>query len=544
MKLPAIRPTLTDRVVAYFDPVRGAERFRARMVLALAGGYTGGRRDRRATSEWRTTSGSADADLLPDLAVLRDRSRDLTRNAPLAAGAVSTVVTNVVGTGLEPQSQIDRDLLGLTDQAADDWQRAVEREWWLWASSTDCDVTRTQDFCALQDLIFRATLESGDVFIVKRSVERPGNPYGLALQVIEADRVTNPDYRQDGDKLPNGRLVAGGVEVDRNGAPVAYHVLRNHPGDVTLGAVPTWDRLAAFSADSGARLVHHLFRRLRPAQSRGVPYLASVVEPFKQLSRYSDAELMAAVVSSMFTVFVRSEAGEGLSAMQPTDETGSLPADEDYKLGNGAILDLTAGESIEIANPGRPNAGFDPFVQSLCRQIGVALELPYEVFVKHFESSYSAARAALLEVWKFFRARRDWLASNFCQPVYAAVVDEAVASGRLAANGYFADPLIRRAWLEARWIGPPAGQIDPEAEIKAAETRIALGISTGAQTCAEMTGGDIESNIAQLGKEKRLRDEAGLDPVPAAKPAAPPPAPTPRPAGEPTPQRTAARARG
>jgi capsid protein len=231
----------------------------------------------------------------------------------------------------------------------------------------------------------------------------------------------------------------------------------------------------------------------------------------------------------MFTVFVKSETGEGLSAMQPSAETGSLPSDEDYKLGNGAILDLTAGESIEIANPGRPNAGFDPFVTALCRQIGVALELPYEVFVKHFESSYSAARAALLEVWKFFRVRRDWLATSFCQPIYGALVDEAVATGRLVASGYFADPLIRRAWLEARWIGPPAGQIDPEAEIKAAETRIALGISTGSQTTAEMTGGDYESNVKQLGKEKRLRDEAGLEPVPAAKPAAPPPAaPPPR----------------
>jgi lambda family phage portal protein len=506
------------------------------MILALAGGYTGARRDRRATSEWLTGGGSADADLLPDLAVLRNRSRDLVRNAPLASGAIATVVTNCVGTGLEPQSQIDRDLLGLDDEAADEWQRMVEREWWLWASSPNCDVSQVQDFQALQDLIFRAVLESGDVFVVKRFLERPGSVYGLCLQVIEADRVSNPNLLQDGASLPNGNRISGGVETDRNGAPVAYHVLQTHPGEAVF-VQQKWDRLRAFSSETGERLVHHLFRRLRPGQSRGVPYLSAVIEPFKQLGRYSEAELMAAVVASMFTVFVKSELGEGLQPMKPTEETGSDPSDQDYKLGSGAILDLAAGESVEIANPSRPNTAFDPFVLSVCRQIGVALELPFEILVKHFQSSYSAARAAMLEAWRFFRVRRAWLSSSLCQPVYEALVTEAVATGRLAANGYLVDPLIRRAWLEARWIGPPAGQIDPEAEVKAAELRMSLGVSTGAEVAAEMTGGDIEANIRQLGKEKRLRDEAGLaDPAAAKAPAGTPPPP---PSSAPPPDRDA-----
>lgn len=516
-------------MVNYFDPVRGAERYRARLIMALAGGYTGARRDRRATQEWLTRGGSADADLLPDLPTLRDRSRDLGRNAPLAAGAVATVVTNVVGTGLEPQSMIDRDFIGLSDDVADEWQRQAEREWWLWASSQDCDASRVQDFCGLQDLVFRAVLESGDVFVVKRYIARPGNVYGLALQVIEADRVTNPENVTDGTVLQNGRPVAGGIETDKTGAPVAYYVMRAHPGDFPT-PTPTWDRLAVFSPSTGERLVLHLFRRLRPQQSRGVPYLAAVVEPFKQLTRYTEAELMAAVVASMFTVFVKSETGEGLAVTQPSEETGGQASDKDYKLASGSILDLAAGESIEIANPGRPNTAFDAFILSLCRQVGVALELPYEILLKQFSQSYSASRAAMLEAWKFFRVRRDWLAWAFCQPVYDALVSEAVAEGRLAAPGYFNDPLVKRAYLEARWIGPPAGQIDPEAEINAAQKRIALGVSTGAQVTAEMTGGDIESNVKQLGKERALRVAAGIEPEPAAQNPPSPSSPTPPPA--------------
>ena len=514
-RLPEVTPTVVDRVVSYFDPIRGAERHRARMMLALAGGYTGAKRDRRATSQWSTGSGSADADILPDLPVLRDRSRDLSRNAPLAGGVISTVVTNVVGTGLDPQSQIDRDLLNIGDEAADAWQRAAEREWWLWAGSQECDITRTQDFCGLQDMALRSVLESGDVLVLKRYVERPGSPYGLKLQFVEGDRVSNPDFRTDQDTLPSGNRVSGGVELDTNGAPVAYHVLRQHPGDIRIGKEAfQWDRIEAFGAESGERMALHLYRRLRPGQTRGVPYLAPVIEPFKQLSRYSESELMAAVVSSFFTVFVKTETGEGLNVATPTAETGGLRNDDDYKLAPGAMLDLMPGEDVTFANPSRPNAAFDPFVLALCRQIGVALEIPYEILIKHFTSSYSAARAALLEAWKFFRARRQWLTSSFCQPVYEAVITEAVAMGRLEAPGFFEDPLLRQAWLETKWTGPPAGQIDPEAEVNAARKRMALGVSTGAQETAELTGGDIERNIKQLGKERDLREAAGLVPDP------------------------------
>jgi capsid protein len=277
--LPVIRPTIADRVVTYFDPVRGAERYRARLILALAGGYEGGRKDRRATTSWLTSSGSADADLLPDLTVLRDRSRDLTRNAPLAAGAIATVVTNVVGTGLEPQSQIDRDLLGLDDAAADEWQRAAEREWWLWASSPDCDVSRTQDFCALQDLVFRAVLESGDCFVVKRYIERPGNPYGLAFQVIEADRVANPDFKQDGSDMGGGRTVSAASKPTATARPWRNTCSRSTPA--TSRRRKPFGGACRFSARRPASgSCGTCARRLRPNQSRGVPYLAAVIEPF------------------------------------------------------------------------------------------------------------------------------------------------------------------------------------------------------------------------------------------------------------------------
>ncbi len=97
---------------------------------------------------------------------------------------------------------------------------------------------------------------------------------------------------------------------------------------------------------------------------------------------------------------------------------------------------------------------------ALCRQVRVALELPYEILIKHFTASYSASRAALETAWQFFRRRRTWVARRFCQPVYEWVITEAVARGRLVAPGFLEDPLIRRAWLGAYWNGPARISLD------------------------------------------------------------------------------------
>ena len=135
-----------------------------------------------------------------------------------------------------------------------------------------------------------------------------------------------------------------------------------------------------------------------------------------------------------------------------------------------------------------------------------------EILVKHFSSSYSASRAALLEAWKAFRMRRSWLAADLCQPVYELFLSESIASGRLKAPGFFLDPLVRMAYCGAQWNGPAQGMIDPEKEVDAAEKRVSLGVSTRQRETIEMTGGDFDSNVAQLAREAQLMKEAGILP--------------------------------
>lgn len=502
----AVPVTVVDQLVNFFDPEQGRKRYRARLAMALSGGYTGADRSRRANQAPIPREMDADSAVLPDLAALREESQHIARNNAIASGALKTNITKVVGTGLKVKAQIDRQVLNLTDEQADQWERQAERQFRLATETRELDAERMLPFSLLQGLVFLRVLEDGDLLVNLPRFSRPGSAYSLHLQLIEAARLCNPQLAADTVSL------AGGVEKDGYGAAIKYHVCNQHPGNWRLRQNRDslrWTTLAAFGPRSGDPLVLHLFDKTRPNQTRGVPYLAPVVELLKQLGKYTDAEVMAAVVSGMLTVFVRNaegnpELGDDLSEEQDATDTSSM------SLGSGTIVGLGPGEDISTVAPGRPNVAFDPFVMAILRQVGVALELPFEILIKHFTASYSAARAALEEAWGYFNRRRHWLATSLCQPVYEAVITEAVATGRLAAPGFFADPLIRQAWLGTMWTGDAASQLDPLKEINAAAKRVELTISTLDEESRRLTGTPWEDKLPQTLKERAILRANGV----------------------------------
>ena len=481
----------------------------AAIKMFSRGGYNGARTDRPALREWTPLVGGPNGDTLADLPALRARSADLERNAPLATGVVNTNVTSTVGTGIAPHSRVDRAFLGLSDEQADAWERDAERIFAWWAESRACDIAGRLDFYGMQGLALRSNLVRGDVFAVKRFVERAGDLLATRVQLVEADRVSTPIGTLETDRF------MGGVEFDENGVQVRVHIRDSHPGE--WSGSPTWVPEVVYGQATGQRRVLHVMDMLRINQARGVPYLAPVMEALKQLDRYSEAEIMAAVVNSFFAVFIKSEAGDETDDFLDMGDPESLAAmrappgsANDVRLRPGMVANLAPGEEIQQTTTSRPNPQFDPFVQAILRQIGVALEVPFELLIKHFTASYSASRAAMIEAWRSTMRRRSWLVSAFCQPVYEWVIEEAVARGLLEAPGFFDNPLVRAAYCSAEWMGPTMGSLDPESDVSAAEKRVELGITTLAEETAAMTGGDWEQKHRQRVKEERMRQRDGL----------------------------------
>ena len=517
-------PTLTsqnllDKAIAYLAPGYAMQRIGQRNQLAISGAYTGARVDRAQLSRYMPTTGSANSDTIADLPMLRARSRDQMRNAPVALGALNTTVSHTVGTGLSCTPSIDGEFLGLDDEQAEEWQNDAKRRFAAWAGSTDCDVSRQLDFYGIQELGTRSWLESGDAFVITPRLARNGKPARLALQLVEADRVCNPVGNADSASLIEG------VELDPStNEAIAVHVARHHPGGTLYGqSANVWDRITVRGSSTGRRNVLHIFKPLRPGQVRGVPWIAPIIEPLKQLGRWSDAELNAAVVSGLMATFVTMDAN-AFQDLYDEDAQGAIIDSASKWTGemeSGKAVNLLPGESVESPPPGRPNPAFDPFWQAMVRQIGMALEMPFEVLVMHFQSSYSAARAALLMAWKAFKSKRDLLSKSLCQPVYELWLADEVAEGRISAPGFFSDDVVRAAWCAAIWTGDGPGSIDPEKEVNAAKKRVDLGISTKQAESIAFDGIDWAQKHEQRVREINAEKEDGIYVMPAGTALAP-----------------------
>lgn len=515
---------LFDKAIEKISPQLALRRESARLKLRTMrafqnSGYdeSGAARNKNSMRGWLASSKTPQEDIDKNIPILRQRSRSLFMSAPLAVSAIKTNRTNIVGEGLRLKSTIDAEFLGMTMDEAVAWQRDAEREFELWAKSKFCDSTRVNNFYEIQQVACMSWLMNGDACVLLE-YERPTRalPYGLRIHLIESDRVSTPHstgnnvylYATDPDTK---NRIFNGVEVDSNNRIVAYHICSTYPNS-SLYTKKEWKRVKAFGDNTGMPNVLMIYETERAEQYRGVPYLAPVIESLKQLTRYSEAEMMAAVINGFFTVFVTSQKGTSEIAFTGIVDEEDQVSDDDrnYEIGPGIVNILAPGESVEIADAKRPSSNFDAFTTSLAKYVGAALEIPVELLTKHFSSSYSASRAALLEAWKAFRMKRSWLAADFCQPVYELFLTEAIANGRLKAPGFFLNPLIRAAYCGAQWNGPAQGMIDPVKEVNAAEKRIHIGLSTRQKETIEMTGGDFDSNVTQLAREKQLMEAAGI----------------------------------
>lgn len=478
-------------------------------VSARAGGdvqetrWRGASRVLRGMESWVASIGSAVSDLpAHEQRTMRARSRDAFRSNMIARAALTRSRTAIVGTGLLCRPNVDRDALGLTEEAATELNASLRARWEGWAENAlECDAEATLDFYGLQGLALLSAMASGDVFALTPSERRPGCLHELKVQLVEADRASNPHDGVDTETRVDG------VEL-RGVMPVGYWVRNTHPGDHHTTTMAAWQLYPAFGELTGRRRVLHVWNdKERPSQVRGAPYLAPILEPLKQLDRFGGAELMAAVVSAMVTVFIEREAEQTDANGNPA-EAFELDENGNVALGNAAIVDLAPGEKANLANPSRPNANFDPFFMAIVKQIGAALEVPVDTLLLHYQSSYSAARAAMLEAWRFFHTRRWTLTQQFCVPIYGLWLDEEVATGRLRLPGY-GDPARRRAYSRATWIGPAKGAMDEDKEARAARTRIEIGISNEAIETAQMTGEDWHDVHTQRVREINQRKKDG-----------------------------------
>ena len=433
--------------------------------------------------------------------ILMARSRQLFMGNPISRGAILKIRTNVIGDGLKLKSRINNSLLNLPTSEVERIQKEIENIWDLWSDSTECDIQGDLTFNQLQDLAMITYLMDGECFVNLPYHQRKGELFDLKIQFLDSYYC---ESQESNDYLYEG------VETDENGVIKAYHFRDKH---YQYTRIPVFD-------STGRKQILKLMEKERIGQVRGVPLLTPAIETLSQLSRFSNAELMNAVVSAMFTAFITQDnntgntgkiGGVGEGIFQKPNGFGKRYEGTELSMGYGNFGVLEPGQNLVFANPNRPNSRFEMFFNAQLKQVGAALEIPFEVLLASFNASYSASRAALLEVAKMYRRRRKWISKSFCQPIFEQVIEEAVLKKYINLPGFLDNPVKRKAYLKAEWYGNSQGQIDPVKEVNASILKIKHGLSTTEREAMELNGSDWNENLNQQAIEIKKKKEVGLD---------------------------------
>ena len=408
------------------------------------------------------------------------------RNNPWVAAAVDSLVGNVVGAGIKPQSTHP-------DRAVRERLQAL---WLRWTDHAAPD--GLADYYGLQAMAVRAMIESGESFARLR-VPPEASSIPLHIELLDREQVPLDLHREIG----GGARIRAGIEFDTSGRRVAYHVLSSRPGD-PLKPYRT-DPIRVPAADC-----LHLFKPLAAGQLRGITWLAPVLLRLHELDQFEDAALVKAKVAALFTGFITDPDGTAGGLAGP-NTGGALTVGMEP----GSLIPLPPGTDIRFSNPTEHDA-YAPFVKNHLRAIAAGLGLPYELVSGDLEGvTYSSIRAGLIE----FRRRVEQLQHNvvvhlFCRPVWERFVRLAVLTGELPVRDFDRNP---DAYLGCAWLPPKFDYVDPVKDVQAEIMAIGAGLKSRSQAISER-GYDAEQVDGEIAADKDRADGLGLSFGPASPP--------------------------
>lgn len=492
-----------SRVLAEWNKARQIERsmqVRSQKQMRMAG-FAGASVDRLSASlsQW---SGAVNSDLDAGLVILRSRARGLAANSEHGRRFLSLVAANVVGCG--PRLQVRAPLqTGKLDKTAND---AIEVHWDRWGKRADTG--GRMGFAHMLRVLVKSVARDGEALV--RKVRNRRIPYGLALQVIEADRLDE----NINSTAANGNSVRMGVEIDSVGRPVAYYIKTSHPGE-------NWMQKPAQAERVEVKDVYHVFLQERAEQVRGYTWLHAVLQRMNMLHAYEEAAVVAARVgASKMGVFTRKEDSpstlDTVADLKTSDGTLQMNAEP------GEFMELPPGYDLASWNPEYPHANFESFLKACMRGVAAGLDVAtHNLSGDMTDVNYSSARIAELaerDVWVLLQ---DWLADHFLVPLYRDWLESALLLGQITfPDTGKALPVERlQKFLDvSRFQGRRWAWVDPSKEADAFQKLVDLGVESRTAIAASQ-GREFEDIVDERAQEEAYASDKSVELVKA------PPAP-------------------
>lgn len=442
---------IIDRLIEPFAPQRVADRLKARAVIRA---YEAARPSR--THKGKSTPHSADYSINLAGKSLREQSRYLDENHDLVTGIFDRLEERVVGgtgIGVEPLP------LTIAGDVHLDFAAQIKSAWAEWSlrPETSGELTRPQ----MERLVCRTWLRDGEALAQKLRGRVPLYEYKTKVQF--ALELLEPDY------LPisysdTGKGILQGVERDAWRRVRAYHLHKQHPGDMQ-GFYQDTKRVEA------DRIIH-IAHRKRIGQNRGVPLLHAVLIRLAEIKDYEESERVAARIAAALCMYIRKGTPDLYSG------TDAATGERSFPIAPGMVFDgLEPGEDVGMIESNRPNPFLEGFRNGQLRAVASGTRCGYSTIARNYDGTYSAQRQELVESQLGYDLLQHEFIDYWCRPVYREWLSMALVSGVLKVPADV-DPA---SIYSAVYQGPVMPWINPVHEANAWELLTKAGFADEAE---------------------------------------------------------------
>ncbi|MFT3968541.1 MAG: phage portal protein [Sphingobium sp.] len=457
-----------DRTVAYFSPAAGLQRRNARNVLerqpsAPKKRFLGGN-----SANFGVNTGNPD-DARPRRLVSRLTILRLIAENPFAKKGLHALMNSLIGWGITGAPQGSAKLKSL---------------WAEWINLCEYrgagDSGKSRDLYALQKLWGICMLRDGECFIVPRYVKSAPGTIPLRLQTFDKGMLA---VTKVGDN------IEGGIELDGEGFPVAYHFYRHRKG-----ARHSFDTVR-FAADE----VIHLFDQEFVGQIEGISVFDPIVKRLGDIDEGIEAEIVKTNIAACLVGFrYRAPAPDG------EDPNIGIPAGEDgygtpvEELRPGMVETLEDGEQITFSNPPKSGGIGELFRIGLLAS-AAGLSITYEMISGDLSNvNFSSYRAGELQ-HKRYIGRLHWL--TFI-PALNTVFDWFLKAGIDFA-------LLPNRPATCKWTPPPFESLDRKGDAEADILEMESGLESR-ENLLNSRGFTQEEMMQQIVDGKSLLDKLGI----------------------------------
>lgn len=459
----------------------------------------------RLTDDWLTTMRSEDSMARWSLQKMRDRARDLCRKDDYAKRFLAMVETHVVGpTGFKLQMDVFdwvKDKSGgfqkKPDHQAND---IIEEAWRDFSMPENFTVTGQYGRQTVEALVAKTMARDGE-FLVRIIRGFPGK-YGIALQPLEVDLIDT-----ELNDVRGGNEIRMGVEYNSMRRPVAYWLLKTHPGDDFQMANyrREHDRVPAGE-------IIHGFIPLYMLQTRGITWFHTALLRLQMLHGYEEAELTAARTEAAKMGFLFSD---GDSNPQYTGDGTDAEGDTISEAEPGIIERLPHGMKFQSWDPTHPSGNYSDFRKAILRGVAAGLNVGYNSLASDLEGvNYSSLRSGALEERDTWMQVQEIIKITFCRRVFREWLSESLLNGALPLPAVKFEKFNRPKFSGRRW-----QWVDPQKDVQAHILALNNSLTTRTKIIGD-AGGDFDETMREIARERETAESLGinLDAAPATAP--------------------------